>query len=72
MLLREATRNKNNQELVKASIDALIEALEAGHSEALSTVGTFNKLRLTQMPLILDECNTLTRKKSQFTPARQP
>ena len=36
MLLREATRNKNNQELVKASIDALIEALEAGHSEALS------------------------------------
>jgi antirestriction protein ArdC len=37
MLLREATRNKNNQELVKASIDALIEALEAGHSEVLSS-----------------------------------
>jgi hypothetical protein len=36
MLLKEASRTKNNQELVKASIDALVTALEAGHSDALS------------------------------------
>lgn len=35
MLLREATRNKNNQELVKASIDALIEALEEAGTHVL-------------------------------------
>jgi antirestriction protein ArdC len=37
MLLKDTSRTKNNQELVKASIDALVEALEAGHSEALSS-----------------------------------
>ena len=37
MLLKDTSRNKNNQELVKASIDALVKALEAGHSEALSS-----------------------------------
>ena len=38
MLLKDASknRNKDTQELVKASIDALVEALEAGHSDALS------------------------------------
>ena len=36
MLLKDTGRTKNNQELVKASIDALVKALEAGHSEALS------------------------------------
>jgi hypothetical protein len=36
MLLKEASKTKNNQELVKASIDALVTALEAGHSDALS------------------------------------
>ena len=37
MLLKDTSRTKNNQELVKASIDALVIALEAGHSEALSS-----------------------------------
>jgi hypothetical protein len=37
MLLKDASRTKNNQELVKASIDALVKALEGGHSEALSS-----------------------------------
>ena len=36
MLLKDTSRTKNNQELVKASIDALVKALEAGHSDALS------------------------------------
>ena len=36
MLLKDTSRTKNNQELVKASIDTLVKALEAGHSEALS------------------------------------
>jgi len=39
MLLKDTSRTKNNQELVKASIDALVKALEAGHSEALSSLG---------------------------------
>jgi hypothetical protein len=29
MLLKDSSRTKNNQELVKASIDALVEALES-------------------------------------------
>src|SRR6266849_1434968 len=37
MLLKETSKTKNNQELVKASIDALVKALEDGHSEALSS-----------------------------------
>ena len=37
MLLKEASKTKNNQELVKASIDALVKALEVGQSEALSS-----------------------------------
>ena len=36
MLLKDSSRTKNNQELVKASIDALVKALEGGHSDALS------------------------------------
>jgi hypothetical protein len=36
MLVRDASKTRNNQELVKASIDALVKALEAGHSDALS------------------------------------
>ena len=35
MLLKDTSKTKNNQELVKASIDALVKALEAGHSDAL-------------------------------------
>jgi antirestriction protein ArdC len=37
MLLKDTNKTKNNQELVKASIDALVKALEGGHSEALSS-----------------------------------
>ena len=36
MLLKDTSKTKNNQELVKGSIDALVKALEAGHSDALS------------------------------------
>src|SRR5215472_16183523 len=36
MLVKEGSKNRNNQELVQASIDALVKALEAGHSDALS------------------------------------
>ena len=36
MLLKDTSKTKSNQELVKASIDALVKALESGHSEALS------------------------------------
>jgi hypothetical protein len=36
MLVKERSKNSNNQELVQASIDALVKALEAGHSDALS------------------------------------
>jgi antirestriction protein ArdC len=65
MLLREATRNKNNQELVKASIDALIEALEAGHSEALSAYLTamsqFHNYSFQNICLIASQRPTATR-----------
>jgi hypothetical protein len=42
MLLKDSSksRNKNTQELVKASVDALVKALEAGHSDALSAYRT--------------------------------
>ena len=36
MLVKEGSKNRNNQELVQASIDALVKALEAGHGDALS------------------------------------
>ena len=65
MLLREATRNKNNQELVKASIDALIEALEAGHSEALSAYLTamsqFHNYSFQNILLIASQRPTATK-----------
>jgi antirestriction protein ArdC len=65
MLLREATRNKNNQELIKASIDALIDALEAGHSEALSayltTMSQFHNYSFQNILLIASQRPTATR-----------
>jgi antirestriction protein ArdC len=65
MLLREATRNKNNQELVKSSIDALIEALEAGHSEALSAYLTamsqFHTYSFQNILLIASQRPTATK-----------
>jgi hypothetical protein len=32
MLVKEGSKNRNHQELVQASIDALVKALEAGHT----------------------------------------
>src|SRR5580765_8879955 len=65
MLLREATRNKNNQELVKASIDTLVKALEAGHSEALSAYLTamsqFHNYSFQNILLIASQRPTATR-----------
>src|SRR5947209_14843625 len=37
MLVKDTSKTKNNQELVKASIDALVKSLEAGHSDVLSS-----------------------------------
>src|SRR5437016_13355014 len=37
MLVRDTSKAKNNQELVKASIDSLVKSLEAGHSDVLSS-----------------------------------
>jgi hypothetical protein len=33
MLVKDRSKRKNTQELVDASIDTLVKALEAGHSE---------------------------------------
>src|SRR3984885_14851761 len=65
MLLREATRNKNNQELVKASIDALVKALEGGHSEALSAyltaISQFHNYSFQNILLIASQRPTATK-----------
>src|SRR5258706_14408765 len=37
MLLTDTSKAKNNQELVRASVDLLVKALEAGQSEVLSS-----------------------------------
>jgi hypothetical protein len=37
MLLRDSSKTKNNQELVRAGVDLLVKALEAGQSEVLSS-----------------------------------
>ncbi len=37
MLVKDRSKRRNIQELVESSIDALVKALEAGHSEALSS-----------------------------------
>jgi len=62
MLLKDASknRNKDTQELVKASIDALVEALEAGHSDALSAYLTamsqFHNYNFQNILLIASQC----------------
>lgn len=65
MLLKDSSRTKNNQELVKASIDALIKALEAGHSEALSAYLTamsqFHNYSFQNILLIASQRPTATR-----------
>ena len=65
MLLKDTGRTKNNQELVKASIDALVKALEAGHSEALSAYLTamsqFHNYSFQNILLIATQRPTATR-----------
>jgi antirestriction protein ArdC len=65
MLLKETNKTKNNQELVKASIDTLVKALEAGHSEALSAYLTamsqFHNYSFQNILLIASQRPTATR-----------
>ncbi|HTC92485.1 MAG TPA: ArdC family protein [Terriglobales bacterium] len=65
MLLKETSKAKNNQELVKASIDALVKALEAGHSEALSSYLTamaqFHHYSFQNIILIASQRPTATK-----------
>jgi len=65
MLLKDASRTKNHQELVKASIDALVKALESGHSEALSAYLTamsqFHNYSFQNILLIASQRPTATR-----------
>jgi antirestriction protein ArdC len=65
MLLKESSKTKNNQELVKASIDALVKALEAGHSEALSSYLTamaqFHNYSFQNILLIASQRPTATK-----------
>jgi len=37
MLVTSRSKTQNTREIVKASVDLLVEALEAGHSEVLSS-----------------------------------
>jgi hypothetical protein len=65
MLLKDTSRTKNNQELVKASIDALVKALEGGHSEALSSylaaMSQFHNYSFQNILLIASQRPTATR-----------
>jgi antirestriction protein ArdC len=65
MLLKDSSRTKNNQELVKASIDALVKALEGGHSDALSAYLTamsqFHNYSFQNILLIASQRPTATR-----------
>jgi hypothetical protein len=65
MLLKDACKTRNNQELVKASIDALLKALESGHSEALSAYLTamsqFHNYSFQNILLIASQRPTATR-----------
>jgi antirestriction protein ArdC len=65
MLLKDSSRTKNTQELVTASIDVLLKALEAGHSEALSAYLTamsqFHNYSFQNILLIASQRPTATR-----------
>ncbi|HKD80338.1 MAG TPA: ArdC family protein [Candidatus Angelobacter sp.] len=65
MLLKDASKSRNTQELVKASIDALVKALEAGHSDALSAYLTamsqFHNYSFQNILLIASQRPTATR-----------
>src|SRR5271168_5373001 len=65
MLLKDSSRTKNNQELVRASIDALVKALEGGHSEALSAylnaMSQFHNYSFQNILLIASQRPSATR-----------
>jgi len=67
MLVKDSSNNrtKNTQELVKASVDALVKALEAGHSEALSAYLTamsqFHNYSFQNIILIASQRPSATR-----------
>ena len=65
MLFKDASKTKNNQELVKASIDALVKALVTGHSEALSAYLTamsqFHNYSFQNILLIASQRPTASR-----------
>ena len=65
MLLKDTSKSRNTQELVKASIDALVKALEAGHSDALSAYLTamsqFHNYSFQNILLIASQRPSATR-----------
>ncbi|HLJ25666.1 MAG TPA: ArdC family protein [Candidatus Angelobacter sp.] len=65
MLVKDRSKAKNNQELVKASIDALVKSLEAGHSDVLSSYLTamaqFHNYSFQNILLIASQRPTATK-----------
>lgn len=65
MLVKDASKKKDTQELVKASIDTLVKALEAGHSDALTAYLTamsqFHNYSFQNILLIASQRPTATR-----------
>jgi antirestriction protein ArdC len=65
MLVKDRNKIKNTQELVDASIDALVKALEAGHSETLSSYLTamaqFHNYSFQNILLIASQRPTASR-----------
>jgi len=65
MLVKDRSKRKNTQELVDASIDALVKALEAGHSETLSAYLTamaqFHNYSFQNILLIASQRPTASR-----------
>lgn len=65
MLVKDTSKSRNTQELVKASIDALVKALEAGHSEALSAyltaISQFHNYSFQNILLIASQRPSATR-----------
>lgn len=65
MLVKDRNKRKNTQELVDASIDALVKALEGGHSETLSSYLTamaqFHNYSFQNILLIASQRPTASR-----------
>src|SRR6476659_612700 len=65
MLVTDRSKKKDTQELVKASIDTLVKALEAGHSDALtaylSAMSQFHTYSFQNILLIASQRPTATR-----------